>query len=105
MTSPAKHTPGPWLLDRKTIYTLAPDGTRNHWWASVQTQSNGASHEECMANALLIAAAPELFEALEKALPKYRGVVEMLDEVDAAQDLPIIELCEAALAKARGEQS
>lgn len=57
-----KHTPGPWLVageDKTFIYALGPSGT-NSFWAQVQYAGvDRISKEEAIANARLIAAAPE----------------------------------------------
>ena len=66
-----KHTPGPWTLDEDT-YTVLGDGrnvTRVHTVDDFICDGDDAEvAEECAANAALIAAAPELFEAAVGAL-------------------------------------
>lgn len=69
----SKHTPGPWLIaDNGTfVYALGNGGT-NVFWADVQSAgSERAFLSEKRANARLIAAAPELLEALTDALKYY----------------------------------
>lgn len=72
------HTPGPYLAERNFVYALNEDGS-NRMFASVQAgyvrqprKIRGAdiktSDEEAVATARLIAAAPELLEALENFL-------------------------------------
>ena len=56
--------------------------------------------EETRANARLIAAAPELLEALQKMLPELRGLSIVSDT--AAE---MLREAEAAIAKATGEQT
>ncbi len=66
----SKHTPGPWLIyDNGTfVYALGNGGT-NVFWADVQSAgSERASLSEKRANARLIAAAPELLDALKAAV-------------------------------------
>ncbi|MDO9345069.1 MAG: hypothetical protein Q7T99_16450 [Pseudomonas sp.] len=65
-----KHTPGPWLIQDSTVYALnerRPPVNRFH--ASVDSGYDNCdkriSREEVNANAKLIAAAPDLLEALE----------------------------------------
>lgn len=60
----AKHTPGPWLL---TGFTVC-DTTHHQRIASLWPVLAGPLREEAEANARLIAAAPELLEALEDAV-------------------------------------
>jgi hypothetical protein len=75
-----KHTPGPWQLQEPHhAWISAADGTPIEW----------------QPNARLIAAAPELLEALEKLMDLGTGYGE-------ASDLIRI-ICKPAIAKARGE--
>ena len=85
-----QHTPGPWaILDRAedsrthisngahivcTLGTTRTDGSPNH-----------------SPNALLIAAAPDMFDALQAVCDAYGD-----------RDTLLIEQCKAALAKAKG---
>ena len=87
-----KHTPGPWITDSKertdtARYIMAAARPFPHTIARIDL-TNRAEDE---ANAALIAAAPELLEALE-ALISPVGVV-MLHDLDRAR---------AAIAKVRG---
>lgn len=66
------HTPGPWKLADDSIpfvYSLNSKGY-NQFWAGLQSNFDGASANkaELLANANLIAAAPDLLEALERLL-------------------------------------
>ena len=96
----AQHTPGPWRinLDCETMISNCLDGAEAADICEVSEWSQ-VFWEERNANARLIAAAPELLEALESA----RGV---LIEHYAAQenDYPLDRI-NAAIAKARGVQS
>ena len=69
--SDTKHTPGPWIRDGKFVYALMPNpkkrwpGEVNRFWLIVQKQAGyDIPEEEVEANARLIAAAPEMLEAL-----------------------------------------
>ncbi len=76
----SKHTPGPWKREiRSVLIPIAP-----YEWA----EAYGGS----IANARLIAAAPDLLEALKGVL---RVADRKTDEFDAAR---------AAIAKAEGEK-
>ena len=80
------HTPGPWSLE-----TYLPEHDAG------ETFIVGIGNDEIQvcdeANALLIAAAPELLEALERAIPEIAvvGIPELLEQ------------CRDAIKKARGE--
>ena len=98
--SEIKFTPGPWLIAGESatfVYALGPEGT-NVFWCDVQAAGRErASRDELIANAHLIAAAPELYEALESART-------WVDECGAQAGLQaILDEIDAALAKARGE--
>lgn len=77
MSETAKHTPGEWVREGLTIYALDESGTNNRFYTQVQggwswrsLNCNGGgtrtSEEELEANARLIAAAPEMLEALKE---------------------------------------
>ena len=111
----SKHTPGPWaLLNGYDIFSElgadSGDGYKapeNDGWmiATVELGSvindDGETieigHGVARANAHLIAAAPELFEALDKLANGYSGC-----RWDTGL-VPRIEMAKKALAKARGE--
>lgn len=60
----AKHTPGPWIAKEYTCHAattiIAADGT-----PVAETSGFGRMSNDCVADARLIAAAPELLAALE----------------------------------------
>ena len=89
------HTPGPWEYAGTTVFALTTDKGRhavNRFFAGVQSagQEHEATVSECMSNARLIAAAPDLLSALQGVL---RVADRKTDEFDAAR---------AAIAKAVG---
>jgi hypothetical protein len=105
-----KHTPGPWKLGTLDI---TPFGTglsmgidaEGHGelamvvWQMEDDQIEGKQSLQCEANAKLIAAAPDLLEALELMLitrENERGL--------RGQDSPLHDRARAAIAKARGQQ-
>ena len=63
----SKHTPGPWIMTRRGEHYHDIHGRRWEELARVVTKTDGAIKDsaEGMANAKLIAAAPELLEALK----------------------------------------
>lgn len=93
--SAAKHTPGPWSVnDRRDsgvmnngVYVMAD---RNF----VRVFNEWGDDEMQLANARLIAAAPELLEALKAAV----------DEVDGTFPFAFLEAARSAIAKATGGQ-
>lgn len=87
------HTPGPWKLSYDIDKRLAIAGGENKtaWVARVDRQ---VEPTEADANAHLIAAAPDLYEALDL-------FVDWMDEEEGAHAL--CDKARAALAKARGE--
>lgn len=108
--SETKWTPGPWICDGRTVYALAPTGRwrkgveemANRLDCRVQTSACLASANELEADARLMAAAPELHEALTDALDQLEEHAEncgMSRQIIAAS-WPKLR---AALAKARGE--
>ena len=90
----AKHTPGPWLADGASVYEERDDfSVICNFWSS--------SLPEWEANARLIAAAPDLLEALEQLVIEY-------DDVELANAEPssltaAFNAARAAIAKAKGE--
>ena len=97
-----QHTPGPWTTDvvRFTNYTLRIIKAGTDWIAHVHTQSTESDIPRDVSNAHLIAAAPELLDALESAA----------DELDSIMDWhgighpAVLRDARAAIAKARGTQ-
>jgi hypothetical protein len=91
----AQHTPGPWHIDRYGKHPRAVWGATNALPVAI-IHSDGTSSAANDANARLIAAAPELLEAL----------CMVLDDPDALDGRPLTYECaRAAIAKATGETS
>lgn len=97
MPTNTKHTPGPWIVDPCQPYVVIP--------AAVETEKGGyiaeAAGDDCaqqQANARLMAAVPELLEALEELLHAPDP-----DEVEDFTPLyRAITKAHAAIAKAKG---
>lgn len=88
--SGVKHTPGPWRTSG--VYIDSDHGTVGH-----ANFSDDLTAGSPVANAHLIAAAPDLLEALE--------AVELARHSDEPADwLRATRLSDAAIARARGEQ-
>jgi hypothetical protein len=99
-----KSTPGPWLIagvtdriddgygDGRFVYALDAESATNRFSACVQNDNHKASDEELRANARLIAAAPDLLEALKSLVGQWEnGTLSWEDDMPAAK---------AAIAKA-----
>jgi hypothetical protein len=97
--SEIKHTPGPWKLVRQLGYNHVESTTsdRNFIVASCPLNS-----EEDHANANLIAAAPELLEALDKA---WYFIENVTDEDPERTDkfFELRQLVRTAYAKVNGD--
>ena len=98
-----KHTPGPWVVCRGVVHqipvaSVAMDGLKLNV-AHVAGIRNG----EALANARLIAAAPNLLEALQDVCARllYRGVSTNAGHPDRTA----LEVARAAIAKATGDKA
>jgi len=98
MTDQPKWTPGPWRYDRTNGSPTTGEhmiaGAKPGYLAEVRDCGSG----DVRANARLIAAAPDMAEALEKALNFITNT-----ESEMGETLPCGDAARAALAKARGE--
>ncbi|MDE9773729.1 hypothetical protein OS049_07755 [Pseudomonas aeruginosa] len=72
----SKHTPGPWYRDGTTVYALNPQNFNRF---SAQIHGAHTPQSELEAVARLVAAAPELLEALQD-LDALRGPFPPSDE-------------------------
>ena len=100
----SKHTPGPWFATRNIAYwEVVPNnpGMGVPWTVADICPSDPGNPDGGLqeANARLIAAAPEMLEAIEETL---QSVVmnRLHDTIEISRDA--IELLRAALAKAKG---
>ena len=101
--SEVKHTPGPWVVDGDlNIYAGDPNIGLRRDVADTFGMGGFGSVE---ANARLIAAAPELLEAAQKALRIAEEWIEIeVERPDALEShLRELDSVRAAIAKARGE--
>ena len=108
--SESKHTPGPWSYDIHGVITggthLATSVcvTSQHKWERaeglgtwLEDQHRRELVSECRANARLIAAAPELLEAL-KMVVRHGSAVQHSDQLM----FEVLSAARAAIAKAEG---
>lgn len=104
----AKHTPGPWSIEDPMgpeIISIVRGNDPQSWIdiAQIGTVGEGGDDRrylEHMANAHLIAAAPELLEALETLLGDYEA---MLGDGVCMNPPQQAVIARAAIAKAKGE--
>lgn len=91
-----KHTPGPWKHDGEIIYS--GNYTLNNGWTNHATIAKVEDRANWEANARLIAAAPDLLDALKKIskeLSTSNDRMKMIETIEA--------LTNSAIAKAGGE--
>lgn len=88
----ARHTPGPW----QAIGTCVGNAKGERRFVVGITRTAYASQDEMRANARLIAAAPELLEALE-------AVDRMFSEPGKWNKISVRDCVRAAIAKATGD--
>lgn len=96
--SESKHTPGPWVVDESTDGRskgfIRHQTEEGHSVAICRVTGTYWSHEQREANRRLIAAAPELLEALEEIVA--RNEIQHWFNLDQAR---------FAIAKAKGESA
>lgn len=66
-----QHTPGPWVINRGDYSDTASIGSSDWWGLAevfIRLEGDTKDHPAGLANARLIAAAPDLLEALERVL-------------------------------------
>lgn len=95
-----QHTPGPWFVDEDELNVCAPDPEEPDvpWVVAGVRVGCGYPESQDGANARLIAAAPELLEALETVLQ-----VKRTDDRSIVFAPHAVAKARAAIAKARGE--
>lgn len=113
-----KWTPGPWEIDRESFNTDDKEGKLcsirgkfpEDW--HVAEVWNDIEEKKADANAQLIAAAPELYEALlaitqkvEEAGSMGQGILDTGGRLDLHFTAAELKAIEAALSKARGEET
>ncbi|ELR5271182.1 hypothetical protein EX227_12565 [Providencia rettgeri] len=99
-----KGTPAPWLTDRNNCHSghiATVHGCENNDWVEIWSTDWPESESVQEANAHLIAAAPELLEALQRLL-KYHDDFYGIEQ-DEDSDHPL-SVAKAAIAKALGQQ-
>lgn len=118
MSDSTKFTPGPWFYDGDHVFVdsrfqeCCGRGDANGECCGIPNVGGdyGTIAETSERDAPLIAAAPCMFEALSRITPEFVQLLAHTESVAAIaeyadNDREIIELCQAALAKARGQTS
>lgn len=100
MTKP--WTKGPWRLVARATMNVENEDGRTVANAATYSGGDESIHYENQANARLIAAAPELYEALEE-LTKRVAFQPAPNGITAHINFDQIKMAKAAIAKARGE--
>lgn len=91
----AQHTPGPWTAERDLPHNRMPRVHGGDRSLICECGNMGTEQDQWEANARLIAATPELLEALQDLL----GAVDALMPSDG----PLKTKARSAITKARGE--
>ncbi len=93
-----KHTPGPWRyeFETRTIRSIPT----NYWLATIDSWDGAVNNE---ANAHLIAAAPDLLEALKKVANCSRYPRNESEEMEFALEC-LREIARAAISKIEGRE-
>jgi len=95
-----KHTSAPWEVDRNNVHTgqiAVIHWCLNNDWVEIWSPNFPEDEETQEANATLIAAAPDLLEALEDCLR------ELVTPISGTSIIRAEKKAIAAIAKARGE--
>lgn len=90
----AKHTPGPWGIRDENETFISIGAETHHSLVDTWAIDDGVSKEQMEANARLIAAAPELLDALLLAVSR--------QSYKPGDGPDWWEICRAAIAKATG---
>lgn len=97
-----KHTPGPWILDKhQNGYSIRADSNGRFVAAIQGAYSNADKELEC--DAKLIAAAPEMLEALEKSLDSMIYAANLLQVPNNSTFKENLNAMKLAINKAKGQ--
>jgi hypothetical protein len=92
----AKHTQGPWSRSNPRGLTINGPPDRTGWVLTVAHVADRPDEKQALADACLIAAAPDLLAALE-------DIVQASDANDGDSLMHAIQAAQTIIAKAKGE--
>lgn len=100
----AKHTPGPWTFEHvsQDVVDIKSDGPKWKAVATIKANKLGAGEvgaDELSSNARLIAAAPDLLAACEKAADAFDALAEV-NNLPSGWKRSVVDPIRAAIAKA-----
>jgi hypothetical protein len=98
----AKHTPGPWINDGDSVSALVDPDNSVTYIAPICVIDNKWLDEITKANAALIAAAPELLQALESLRDATKHYFRDFEHLHPSIAGPL-SVADSAIRKARGE--
>ena len=101
MSNNTKHTPGPWIVGPMSDYIAAKDGSLIAEIPTDYSPITGEHTGAMVANARLIAAAPELLSACREALRSLDALSESATD-GFPKDNRAANMLRAAIAKAEG---
>jgi hypothetical protein len=96
------HTPGPWINDGDSVSALVDPENSATYIAPICDIDNGWAEETQQANAALIAAAPELLQALESLHDATKHYFRDFEHLHPSIAGPL-SVANAAILTARGE--
>lgn len=98
----SKHTRGPWTMhdERAGAFIVTAGDRETGYPICARPSSIGEKESECLANARLIAAAPDLLEALESG----RSLLHALATPDDRVTQVAMRQIDNAIAEAKGEK-
>lgn len=91
-----KHTPGPWIIQDYRIGPLLKEPDQSYGMLLPVAYIEQYDYPNHKSNAALIAAAPELLEALER-------FIAWVDKQNLEYESAMVRQAKAAIAKAKGE--
>jgi hypothetical protein len=97
-----EHTPGPWIAEGAKVLWEAPH-SRNRWVvADLADASDGRLSPEIESNARLIAAAPDLLDALKSTRACVAGI-NPIGRANTIRQAQALEFINQAIARAEGQ--
>jgi hypothetical protein len=97
------HSTGPWRTAIRRGYISVFSGTENNAEMVADCSNLNLEVKECLANARLIAAAPELLEALEVLVSLVDNGSVIIDHSDRRETERDYDRARSAIAKATGQ--